>query len=440
MTGKKKPPQYTTAPLFDDEPVRALTLSEAVAQARPATKAQQNFQRLVTQLERRREQLKRWQDYGLRYNERLAKEVMPLRAEYEAAQRQMALLIDELLTTPVRGLTLGRRQRAKLRQLLIALVTGLLEGGAGDDKVLVALHDKHGDMSHAERQQTEMALTEALLKDVFGMDVEGDHGAKTAEELIDLAHRKAHERALEAERQRQERQAARAARRKSPAGLTPAQAAAQAKAAAAQDRRDQVAREVSQSLRDIYRKLASALHPDRETDTAERERKTLLMQRVNQAYEANDLLSLLGLQLEIEQIDAEHLAGVPAERLAHYTQILRQQLKELETELSHCVLPFREILGWDWRPSVVPATVDQHLSGAVAELRDDLEAIRQDLVHFKDPKRLREMLKHLPLDEQDESDEDPDFDALMDVLGAMPMPTPDGTNGPKRRAGKRGRR
>ncbi len=34
-------------------------------------------------------------------------------------------------------------------------------------------------------------------------------------------------------------------------------------------------------LRDVYRKLASALHPDREQDARERERKSALMSEVN---------------------------------------------------------------------------------------------------------------------------------------------------------------
>ncbi|WP_143605999.1 hypothetical protein [Variovorax sp. 54] len=56
-------------------------------------------------------------------------------------------------------------------------------------------------------------------------------------------------------------------------------------------------------MRDIFRKLASAPHPDRETDAQQRKVKTALMQKANQAYAANDLLALLELQLQL-QIDA----------------------------------------------------------------------------------------------------------------------------------------
>jgi hypothetical protein len=81
--------------------------------------------------------------------------------------------------------------------------------------------------------------------------------------------------------------------------------------------------EPSQSVRDIYRKLASVLHPDRETDPTERERKTALIQRANQAYGRNDLLELLTLQIETEQIDAGALADIPEARLRHYNDVLQ---------------------------------------------------------------------------------------------------------------------
>jgi hypothetical protein len=46
----------------------------------------------------------------------------------------MAMLIDTLLSEPVRSLRPGRVQRAKLRQVLMSLLTNLLEAGpaAGD--------------------------------------------------------------------------------------------------------------------------------------------------------------------------------------------------------------------------------------------------------------------------------------------------------------------
>jgi len=46
------------------------------------------------------------------------------------------------------------------------------------------------------------------------------------------------------------------------------------------------------AIRTVFRQLASALHPDREPDAQERERKTALMSEVNAAYDKNDLAQL----------------------------------------------------------------------------------------------------------------------------------------------------
>jgi len=105
-------------------------------------------------------------------------------------------------------------------------------------------------------------------------------------------------------------------------------------------------------VREIFRKLASALHPDRESDTKQREAKTVLMQKVNQACTANDLLTLLELQLRIEQIDASHIANASAQRLKHYNKVLTEQLGELRMEVERVEMGFRVDFGleagWGW--------------------------------------------------------------------------------------------
>lgn len=188
--------------------------------------------------------------------------------------------------------------------------------------------------------------------------------------------------------------------RKQTAGVGRRSKASAAKAEAAQARREHSARGVGQSLRDVYRKLVSALHPDREPDVGARQAKTLLMPRVNQAYDANDLLTLLGLQLEIEQIDAAHLSSVPPQRLTHYNQILRQQLADLESEIESWIQPFREIMSWGQLRPLTVALVDQHLSADIAQLRCAVRELHEDLVPFHDPIKLRDSLEHYEMEQE----------------------------------------
>jgi hypothetical protein len=143
-----------------------------------------------------------------------------------------------------------------------------------------------------------------------------------------------------------------------------------------------------------------------------RQRKNELMQRVNRAYEANDLLTLLGLQLQIEQIDAAHLASISPQRLAHYIQILREQLAELESQVQRCREPFREILQFGGRRQMTVEEVDRLLSEHLARMRQVVRELRRDLTVFRDPVQLRQRLQSA------EQDVDFDFfDALEEFAG-----------------------
>jgi hypothetical protein len=386
----------SSLPLFDDGPGKDFSVSEALARRKPADKAQQRFRKLVANIERKREQLRQWQAYQQRYNQRITAEVEPVRLELLQQQRQMAVLIDELLSQRGQSRRLSRLERAKLRDILMTLLDAVLS--QGDDEALAVLREKHTRHSAKGDQRLEMELAESLLTDVLGLEVDENHGASSVEELLDHAHRKAQQRARF--HRVDEHESGRRAER------AEAEDAVRAK-------REQAAKEVNQSLRDVFRKLVSALHPDREPDSTERVRKNQLMQRVNQAYEANDLLTLLGLQLEIEQIDATHLSSTSAERLAHYNQILREQLTRLEAELESIVEPYRELMGlWSGRALTV-AEVDRRLTMDITQLREALRQLTQDLVAFRNPVQLRARLRQYDL--EDEPGELEAMQAMMEI-------------------------
>ncbi|MFT4510396.1 hypothetical protein [Caballeronia sp. 15711] len=77
------------------------------------------------------------------------------------------------------------------------------------------------------------------------------------------------------------------------------------------------------------------MHPDREINPQERERKTALMQMANQAYRKNSLLQSMELQLALEQIDQSVINNIGEDRLKHYNKILKEQVGELDHEILH---------------------------------------------------------------------------------------------------------
>jgi len=269
------------------------------------TPAQKRFNTLTRQIEQARQTLAAWQDNIAAYRQAHAEVLNPLQAELLAGHRKWVLALDAALDQP----NWAKAERQMLRELLCEAAGKLLDGGGEDDPIR-ALFDKHAEVDYETEQRDALRVMKDLAEAMTGLDLGDDDGIDTDEDLHARLKRGFEERDA-AERARRGAKATRAGK------------------SAAKQRREAEAQQATQSVREIYRKLASALHPDRETDEAQRPAKTALMQRVNQAYEARDLLALLQLQLQIEQIDESHIANAGEQRLKHYNKVLGEQLAEL---------------------------------------------------------------------------------------------------------------
>lgn len=375
---------------------RSLIKSRSVRPANARSRAQTRFDRLFREVEQWRERLSQWQAFEGPCMARISQELEPLEVRYRVRCRDMAFLIDELLVAPPVGRPLGRQQRAKLVGLLTSLASSVLRDAASsaetdEDEALKALHDRYHEESFDAQNEAAIADAQQMLAS-FGVEISADElrGLSLPEMLAKVAGHLFEEGETEAQQQ-----AAAEAERRSTQSPNPAR---DRRAAAAEAKREQAEREVSQSVREVYRKLVSALHPDRETDPQERERKTALMQRVNQAYDARDLLTLLTLQIETEQISAADLTSAPDRRIEHYNQVLAEQCEELSEELMGYVYRFGMVLPEHLPPDpkiVTPQLVEQLLGQDIQHLRGKIASLEADLVGFRDRKYLGAWLKGL---------------------------------------------
>ena len=88
----------------------------------------------------------------------------------------------------------------------------------------------------------------------------------------------------------------------------------------------------TKSVRQVFVGLAKQLHPDTERDPQQRDTKEGLMKEAIQAYERDDLATLL--QLEMDWIHRqEALSGIPAPKLEVFLNVLEAQVKELSAQL-----------------------------------------------------------------------------------------------------------
>ena len=362
--------------LFDDESQeasgRAGPFAPLVVAGGSATltKARKQFNKLIANIATQRQDLARWQAYVAVYQRRYSAEFEPLNARLRAGRIAMVALLDRAMDDKA----LGRQQRAKVRDMLLGQLSDLLR--QGQDAELVRLYDKYSEVPFEEARQEDVEFLRAMASDFLGADVEPGNEPATAEELVRMIGEKM--RAGQAE----QRQPPTKQNRKTP------------KTVAQDALREQAEQGASRAILEVFRKLASELHPDRETDPEERKRKTALMQQVNRAYGKKDLLALLELQLSIEQIDAAALAGMAQERLLHYNRVLQEQSERLRQELSEVMMPFVMMMTGRISRQFTPELVQRGLDADIAELERTLRALESDLLAYRDIKRLKSDLKH----------------------------------------------
>jgi hypothetical protein len=342
------------------------------------TPAQRKFNQLIERLTQQRQELARWRAFGRVYQDQLADKYQPALARLREKQLAMARLLDRTMD----GNALSRRERAKVRDLLGDLLSPLLSGSP--DPELVRLHDKYAERSFADEEKEHLEVIRVLASEAFGIDVNAYPGGESPEELAQWLEDQVRAGDPEPEPVRPRK---RSAKRRAREAL-----------------REQAAEGATRAVREVFRKLVSELHPDRETDPAEHARKTELMQRVNQAYKAGDLLALLELQLSIEQIDPKSLAGLAEERLRHYIHVLEEQSRRLRDELTEFVAPFAMAVGESSEGKLSPASVQRALEVDIQEIHDLLRTLEKDLLRFQDVQTLKQSLRdyHIePLDDMD---------------------------------------
>lgn len=251
-----------------------------------------------------------WDELVVTFKTSQAERVHPLRATLKQVTRETVFLIDRLLEQ--KGWS--RADQGALKDIACHTAEALLRANP-DDAEIRAIFDRYSSLSFQEMKQEELEDLKQDAKEYMGIDLED---AESEEDLVERVYE--HMKNDEA-RQRGPSEE----HRKSPG----------------QQRAEHSMQAAKQFLREIYRKLASAVHPDREANAARRAEKTELMQEINRAYATNDLLTLLEAQLRLELIEPDHVSKISGKRLQQFNRLLSQQLEAAKTELRELQDAFR---------------------------------------------------------------------------------------------------
>jgi hypothetical protein len=326
----------------------------AQAPAAALTPEQERFRYLIAQIEKVRKAHAEWDANVLRFRNDHAQKMQPLRASLSAVCRETVFVLDALIEQP----GWSRTDRVALKEILCGNADALLDANR-DDAELKAVFDKHSELGFDAVKREELQELKEKAEEFMGLDL-GDQDLRTEEDLIQRVYEEM-------------------AAREAAAEASQAEKSQRSRKSAAQRRAEDNAQLAKHSLREIYRKLASAVHPDREPDSRRREQKNALMQRINQAYAANDLFTLFEAQIEIEQLDAHGIGEMAVQRLKQYNKLLARQLEEATETVRRLKAEFRADHGLAATDALSPQSLNLLSRRQARDLRAEIARQQQFL-------------------------------------------------------------
>jgi hypothetical protein len=210
------------------------------------SKGQKVFNTLISQIDRKRARLAAWEAAIPPYQQKYASQLVPLVEDLVDLQVRLVHCLEQ--ASYDQGLT-----KAESR-----MITGLIVELAGqllterDDAGLKAIYNSHSKSDYDREEAAAAKGMKSMMEDVLGFELGEDLDMSSPEDIFERAQAQILERQTQFDADRQAREEGMSRRKKS------------AKQLAREARQQAEAQHISQSIREVYRKLASALHPDRE--------------------------------------------------------------------------------------------------------------------------------------------------------------------------------
>ena len=339
----------------------------------PLSAAQQRYNALLSRLELLTTQLERLQAWSDRHRHDHVQALYQAAQSTQALRSSLLLYLHGQLQTDVLTAPQQRIARTLVRQLMAQL------GPAAPPQVQVLeglYRQDDDDEALVEERAQDLQQLRGKIEAALGQPLQNPTLYNTPEEMLAAGMR-------QWQRQQQADDARKAAKR--------AARKARQRPAAHEEAQAQQA-DARLTIRTLYRQLASALHPDRETDPFERQRKTARMSEVNAAYERNDLATLLRLQMQ-EALAGGAVSHLADERLAGMCLLLKAQVTALERDLASLQSELTQSLCVPVSSLESEEAMTQALQQLQAQQRQQADTLSADLQRIQNEAELKRWLK-----------------------------------------------
>ena len=343
------------------------------------SKAQKEFNRLTKRIAKLEKDVHEFREAATRLRQRVQNEYRPLQARHNDERSALVRLLDRAYDT----YKLTKAERRKIEDLLLHGCYDLLERGHPE---LQPIFDKYApplseeEDAEADKQTGEMM--KMLFSQQFGIEFDPAVDVSTPAKFQAYVAQQMAEREAQYAEQEAQQAERRAKRKKSP------------RQQAAAEKKQAEEKSITKAVRTLYMDLVKALHPDREPSEAEKARKTELLKQVTTAYEANELLTLLRLQLELQRIDQSHLENLAEDQLRYYNKLLREQAQELDATLYEEQMSLSSFTGQPHYFTATPAALEYDYQRQKTQLERKIKQLAAEVLAFEhDPAALKLFLK-----------------------------------------------
>jgi hypothetical protein len=343
----------------------------AIQPSADLTPAQQRFNTLLARVSQLSESIDMLEALSTQHRSRHLRAMAALQQQEDVARKNLLLFLDACLYQA--ELTTAHRRSAT--RIILALCEALAH--KNDVQVQAVFNQHHSEedaQALAEEERAGAEHAKAVFEDLFGKPLYGADDLHTAEAVFEAGLRQYREQQQRLEDKRQAKKAKK-------------------KPATRQLKDAQQKMDANTALRTVYRQLASALHPDREPDEAERLRKTALMSEVNAAYDRKNLSELLKLQMQIAQIDSHALSRIADDKLNAMCLLLKEQIDALEEDEAQAQFEIRHYLGVNELDHISAESLARALAIQLRDKEHEVHTLERDLRRIQTDAELKRWLK-----------------------------------------------
>ncbi|SES94937.1 hypothetical protein [Hymenobacter actinosclerus] len=350
------------------------------------SKEQKAFNRLTKRIGKLETEVTEFRAAADKLRQRVQNEYRPLQTQHHDQRAAMVRALGHAYEHQ----KLTKTERKKIVDLVVDKCADLLDRGYDDLAPIFDLLDPPPTPEEAAAFEAEEAdletQTAEMMKEMyrqqFGIEFEEGVDVSTPAKFQAYVAQQMAAQQEAYNQQEAEAEERRAKRKKSP------------KQQAAADKKKAEEQNITQAVRTLYMDLVKHLHPDREPDEAEKIRKTELLARVTTAYKANELLTLLRLQLELNRIDQAHLENLAEDQLRYFNKLLREQVRELDQQLFDEQMGLQSFTGKPYYYTSSPASMELDFLQMKASLEQRIRQLEAEVTAFgHDPKALKAFLR-----------------------------------------------